>query len=58
VAGVRHPGSIARGPAVLTLMCVQADLKRCPICKVLRAVEGLLGGYNELQGGFEGLWNI
>jgi hypothetical protein len=50
--------SITRGPAVLTLMCAQADLIRCAMCKVLRAVESPLRGYNDLQGGFEELWSI
>ena len=39
-------------------MCVQADLNRCPMCNVLRAVESLLRGYNALQGGFEEKWNM
>jgi hypothetical protein len=42
-----------RGPAVLTWMCVQADLNRCPMRKVLRAVESPLRGYNDVQSGFE-----
>ena len=28
------------------------------MCKVLRAIESLLRGYNDLQGGFEELWSI
>jgi hypothetical protein len=28
------------------------------MCKVLRAVESPLCGYNDLQGGFEELWSI
>jgi hypothetical protein len=28
------------------------------MCKVLRAVECPLRGYNDLQGGFEELWSI
>jgi hypothetical protein len=28
------------------------------MCKVLRAVESPLRGYNDLQGGFEELWSI
>jgi hypothetical protein len=28
------------------------------MCKVLRAVESPLRGYNDLQDGFEELWNI
>jgi hypothetical protein len=28
------------------------------MCKVLRAVESPLRGYNDLQEGFEGLWNM
>jgi hypothetical protein len=39
-------------------MCVQANLSCCLMCKVLRAVESLLLGYNDLQGGFEELWSI
>jgi hypothetical protein len=46
---------VAQGPAVVTLMCVQADLSRCSMCKVQRAVESPLRGYNDLQGGFEEL---
>jgi hypothetical protein len=47
--------SIIRGPAVLTQVCVQGDLSRCPMCKVLRAVESPLLGHNDLQGDFEEL---
>jgi hypothetical protein len=47
-----------RGPAVLTWMRVQADLNRCPMRKVLRAVESPLRGYNDLQGGFVEFWSI
>ena len=36
-------------------MCVQADSNRCAKCKVLRAVESSLLGYNDLLGGFEEL---
>jgi len=28
------------------------------MCRVLRAVENLLRGYNDLQDGFEELWSI
>jgi hypothetical protein len=28
-------GSITRGPAVLTPVCVQADMSRCPMCEAL-----------------------
>jgi hypothetical protein len=40
--------SVTRGPAVLTQVCVQADLSRCPMCKVLRAVEDLVSGLNNV----------
>ena len=40
---------------VLTPVCVHADLSHCLICKVLRAVESPLRGYNDLLGGFEEL---
>jgi hypothetical protein len=50
--------SIIRGKAGLTRMCEQADLSRCLLRNVLRAVESLLLGYNDLQDGFEGLWNM
>jgi hypothetical protein len=43
---------------VLTQVCVQAILVRCPMCKVLTAVEGSLRGYNDLKGGFEELERI
>jgi hypothetical protein len=43
---------------VLTTVYVQADLSRCLMCKVLRAVESPLRGYNDLQDGFEELWSI
>jgi hypothetical protein len=43
---------------VLTQVCVQAILGRCPMCKVLGAVECPLRGYNDLQGSFEELWSI
>jgi hypothetical protein len=46
-----------RGTDVLTTVCVQADLNRSPMCKVLRAVESPFIGYNDLQEGFEGLWS-
>jgi hypothetical protein len=36
-------------------MCIQADLNRCPMCKLLRAVESPLRAYNDLLGGFEEL---
>jgi hypothetical protein len=49
------PGSITRGTACLTSVCIQADLGRCTKCKVLRAVESPLLGYNDLLGGFEEL---
>jgi hypothetical protein len=39
-------------------MCIEAALNRCPMCKVLRAVECPLLGYNDLQAGFEELWSI
>jgi hypothetical protein len=38
---------IAEGPAVLTLMCVEAALNRCPMCKVLWAVENPFSGYKD-----------
>jgi hypothetical protein len=47
-----------RGPAVLTSKYVQAVLNRCAMCKVLRAVESLRFGYNDLQGGFEEFWSF
>ena len=47
--------SVTRGPAVLTRMCVQADLSRCPMCKVLRAADGSFIGYKGIQGSFEEL---
>ena len=37
-----HHGSILTGVAV------EAGLGHCPMCKALRAVEGLLLGYNAL----------
>jgi hypothetical protein len=49
------PGSDSRGPAVLTLMCVQADLNHCPRCKVLRTVQCPLLAYNNVLGGLEEL---
>ena len=52
------PLAITRGPDVLTRMCVQADSNRCAKCKVLWAVESPLLGYNDLLGGFEGLWSV
>jgi hypothetical protein len=39
---------IAGGPAVLTLMCVQADLDHYPIGKVLWVVECQLLGYKDV----------
>jgi hypothetical protein len=48
--------SSIRDPAVLTRICVQADLNRCPRCKVPWAVESPLLGCNDLLGGFEELW--
>jgi hypothetical protein len=51
-------GVLSRDPAVLTSVCVQADLDPSPMCKVHRAVESPLRGYNDLQGGFEELWSI
>jgi hypothetical protein len=39
-------------------MCVEAGLSHYYMCKVLRAVESLFIGYNDLQGGFEELWSI
>ena len=57
-SGVWAPGSTIEGPACLTQVCVQAILGRCPMCKVLRAVESLLRGYNDIQGGIEELWSI
>jgi hypothetical protein len=47
--------SVTRGSAVLTQVCVQADSNRCPMCKLLRAVESPLRAYNDLLGGFEEL---
>jgi hypothetical protein len=47
--------SVTKGPAVLTSVCIRADLSRCAKCKVLRAVESPLLGYNDLLGGFEEL---
>jgi len=49
-SGVHGGRSVTRGPAVLTLVCIQADLSRCAKCKVLRAVESPLSGYNDLLG--------
>jgi formylmethanofuran dehydrogenase subunit C len=48
--GIRTSGGrlIVEGPGVPTSGCVQADLSRCPMCKVLRAVEVLFIGYNEV----------
>ena len=34
------PGSLVRSPAVLTSVCVQADLSRCVVRRVLWVVEG------------------
>jgi hypothetical protein len=39
-------------------MGVQADLGHCSMWQDLRAVEGLLFGYNDLYDGFEELWSI
>ena len=44
-----HHGSILTGVAV------EAGLGHCPMCKALRAVEGLLLGYKGIQGGLEEL---
>ena len=52
------PRSTTGGTACLTWMCVQAILGRCPMCKALRAVEGLLLGYKGIQGAFKEYWNI
>jgi hypothetical protein len=47
---------IIRGSLLVqTSVCIQADLSRCAKCKVLRAVESPLLGYNDLLGGFEEL---
>jgi hypothetical protein len=53
-----RPLDLAYLRLVLTWMCVQADLNRCPMCQVLTAVEGSLRGYNDLKGGFEELERI
>jgi hypothetical protein len=50
--------SIMRTPACLTSVCVQGDLDGCPMCKVLRAVEGSFVGYKGIQGAFEELYCI
>jgi hypothetical protein len=42
------PRSATRGSAVLTEVCVEADLSRCPMCKVLRAVESSFDGHKGL----------
>jgi hypothetical protein len=47
-----HHGSILTGVAV------EAGLGHCPMCKALRAVEGLLLGYKGIQGAFREYWNI
>jgi hypothetical protein len=44
---------IAEVPAVLSLMCAQADLNRCPRCKVPWAVDSQLRGYNDVYGGLK-----
>jgi hypothetical protein len=49
---------LARGPAVLTSVSVQADLNRCAMCKVLRDVESLLLVYTNVWGCFEEVYYI
>ena len=39
---------ITRGSVILTSVCVQADLDRCAMCKVLWAVECPLLAYNNV----------
>jgi hypothetical protein len=48
-------GSIAKGPALLTLMCIQAGLSCHLTCEVLWAVEGSFVSYKGIEGGFEEL---
>ena len=48
VSGVEAPGSVRRDPAVQTSVCIEADLSHYPMCKVLRAVEVLFIGYNNV----------
>ncbi len=43
---------------VQTSMCVQADLSRCLTCWVLWVVEDPLLSYEDVLGGFEGLWRM
>src|SRR3712207_3752599 len=52
--GQRHRNPLWT-PALLTTVCVQADLSRCPMCKVLWAVDGSFLSYKDIQGGFEEL---
>jgi hypothetical protein len=40
--------AITKGLAILTRVGVQADLGRCLMSQVLRAVEGLRLGYNDV----------
>jgi hypothetical protein len=46
-------GSIAKGPALLTLMCIQAGLSYHLTCEILWAVEGSFVSYKGIEGGFE-----
>jgi hypothetical protein len=47
------PGSVTRGTAVQTSMCIQAGLSHCPMCKVLPAVDGSFVSYKGIEGAFE-----
>jgi hypothetical protein len=47
-----------RGPVALASVRVQADLDRCPMCKILWTVEGSFAGLKGMQGAFEEFWNI
>jgi hypothetical protein len=48
---------IDEGPAVMSLMCVEAICRTFPSRRAPLVLKGLFCGYNDLQGGFEGLWN-
>jgi hypothetical protein len=52
------PRSTTRGQACRTSVCVQADLDRCAMCKVLWVVEIPFLGYTGVSSAFEELWNI
>jgi hypothetical protein len=38
-------------------VCIEAICRAVPILSGLSALKGLFLGYNDLQDGFEGLWN-